>query len=141
MLAGADHVVSPYAIGGHRVASELLSPGISDFIDTVIHAEHDDLWLDVTTVAPDSPLVGKTVAELLQPGRSGTNLVALKGAGDTTFLTNPDQRRRIGALDTLVAAGPQIAVRRLAAQAEGSGRAGADGRRRVRGATIRRGAR
>ena len=41
--AGANRVLSPYAIGGHRMANLALQPNVVDFFDTLINAENPDL--------------------------------------------------------------------------------------------------
>ncbi len=41
--AGADRVLSPYTIGGHRMANLALQPTVVDFFDTLINAENPDL--------------------------------------------------------------------------------------------------
>jgi voltage-gated potassium channel len=118
--AGATHVISPHAIGGQRIMSELLSPGITAFLDTVMHAEQLDLWLEVATVGPTSVLAGQTLGDALPPSRRALNLVALRRAADGVLVTNPPLEARLAAGDTLVALGPPAAVQHLAARALGA---------------------
>jgi voltage-gated potassium channel len=118
--AGATHVVSPYAIGGHRIVAELLSPGITAFFDTVMHAEELDLWLDVSTIAPASPLVGRTLEDALPALRQRVNLVALRQHSDGAFTTNPGADTRLAAGDTLVVIGPQAAIQHIGERAAAS---------------------
>ena len=49
--AGADRVLSPYAIGGHRMANLALQPNVVDFFDTLINAENPDLAVQEVTLA------------------------------------------------------------------------------------------
>lgn len=113
LLAGATHVVSPYAIGGHRIAAELLSPGITAFFDTVVHAHDVDLQLEVATLADDSTLIGRTIGDALPPIKHHLNIVALRHAGDSEFVTNPRHETTLAAGDTLVAIGPGIAMQHI----------------------------
>ena len=46
--AGADRVVSPYAIGGYRVAQAVLRPTVVDFIELATRTEHLDLQIEET---------------------------------------------------------------------------------------------
>lgn len=118
--AGATHVVSPYAIGGHRIVAELLSPGITAFFDSVMHAEELDLWLEVSTIASDSPLAGQALTAVLPASSRGVNLVALRHGATGPFLTNPPPDTRLEAGDTLVVIGPQSAVQHVGERAAGT---------------------
>jgi len=118
--AGATHVVSPYAIGGHRIVSELLSPGITTFIDTIVHAEQLDLWLEAATVASTSVLVGQTLGTAVPSPKEAVNFVALRRGPGQTFITNPPLDAQLAAGDTLVALGPRSAVQQLGARARGA---------------------
>lgn len=61
--AGANRVVSPYQIGGHRLALALLRPVVSDFLDRIF-AFHANIDVDIGQIRleADSPLTGQTVA-------------------------------------------------------------------------------
>jgi voltage-gated potassium channel len=117
--AGATYVVSPYSMGGHRIVSELLSPGITTFLDTVMHAEQLDLWLEVATIDAMSPLAGHTLRDALPQPKPAVNVVAMRQAAGGGYVTNPDLDARLAAGDTLVALGPQAAVQQLGARAMG----------------------
>ncbi len=123
--AGATHVVSPYSMGGHRIVSELLAPGVTTFLDTVMHAEQLDLWLEVATIAATSPMAGRTLREALPSPKHAVNVVAMRRAAGGGYVTNPDLNARLVAGDTLVALGSQAAVQQLGSRA--AGRPGAPG--------------
>lgn len=117
--AGATYVVSPYSIGGHRIVSELLSPGVTTFLDTVMHAEQLDLWLEVATINATSPLAGHSLRDALPQSKHAVNVVAMRQAAAREYVTNPDLNARLAVGDTLVALGPQAAVQQLGARAMG----------------------
>ena len=117
--AGATYVVSPYSIGAHRIVSELLSPGVTTFLDTVMHAEQLDLWLEVATIDATSPLAGHTLRDALPLAKHAVNVVAMRQAAGGAYVTNPSLDARLAAGDTLVALGPQAAVQQLGARAMG----------------------
>jgi voltage-gated potassium channel len=117
--AGATYVVSPYSIGGHRIVSELLSPGVATFLDTVMHAEQLGLWLEVATVGATSPLAGRTLRDALPQPKHAVNVVAMRPAAGGAFVTNPGLDVQLVAGDTLVALGPQATVQQLGARAMG----------------------
>lgn len=76
--AGANRVLSPYAIGGHRMANLALQPNVVDFFDTLINAENPDLAIREVTLAPHSPLIGKTIADAQNMLTDGTVILAIK---------------------------------------------------------------
>ena len=77
-LAGADRVLSPYTIGGHRMAMLALQPGVMEFFDTITKAGDVELAVQEVVVPMNSPLVGKTLVEAQNTLSYGTMLVALK---------------------------------------------------------------
>ena len=79
--AGADRVLSPYAIGGHRMANLALQPNVVDFFDTLINAEIPDLAIQEVTLPVHSPLIGKTIADAQNMLTDGTVLLAIKKPG------------------------------------------------------------
>ena len=62
--AGANRVVTPDSIGGHRLAIALLRPSVHDFLNRIF-SFHADLEIDVGQVASrrDSPFAGQTIAD------------------------------------------------------------------------------
>jgi voltage-gated potassium channel len=104
LRAGANRVVSPYQIGGSRVAQAVLRPTVVDFIELATRTEHMDLQLEETCLAADSPLAGCT----LKDSRLRTDLkviiVAIKKAGGHMNY-NPAPETVLEPGDTLVAIG------------------------------------
>lgn len=77
-LAGADRVLSPYTIAGHRMANLALQPGVIEFFDAITKAGNVELALREVRLAETSPLVGKTIADAQNFLSDGTQIVALK---------------------------------------------------------------
>src|SRR5207244_11840193 len=61
--AGANRVVSPYAIGGFRVAQAVLRPAVVDFIELATRGQHLELQIEETQVRQSSPLAGATLKD------------------------------------------------------------------------------
>jgi voltage-gated potassium channel len=59
--AGADRVISPYAIGGRRMALSALQPLVLDFIDTLAAGRHGEQILAEIVVTQESGLAGLTI--------------------------------------------------------------------------------
>lgn len=80
-LAGADRVLSPYTIGGHRMATLALQPAVVEFLDAVTRAGNIELAVQEVILSPASPLIGKTMVAAQNTMSDGTMIVALKKAG------------------------------------------------------------
>lgn len=77
---GADRVLSPYSIGGHRMANLALQPTVVDFFDTLINAENSDFTVQEVILPAHSPLIGKTIVEAQTMLTDGTIILAIKKA-------------------------------------------------------------
>jgi voltage-gated potassium channel len=76
--AGANRVVSPYAIGGFQVAQAVLRPTVVDFIELATAAEHLELQLEEVQITPRSPLAGTTLKNSRLRQDRGIIIVAIK---------------------------------------------------------------
>jgi voltage-gated potassium channel len=102
--AGADRVVSPYAIGGARVAQAVLRPTVVDFIDLATRSEQVELQMEETLIEPRSKLVGASISNSLLHKKHGIFIVAIKReSGQMVF--NPPGDLLLQAGDTLIALG------------------------------------
>lgn len=110
--AGANRVVSPYLIGGHRLAHAVLRPAVVDFIELATQQEHVDLQLEETTISARSPLAGSNLRDSNIRAELKVIIVAVKKpAGKMLF--NPEPDLRIDAGDILVAIGPREQLDKL----------------------------
>ena len=109
-LAGANRVISPYRIGGRRMASLATRPTAVEFVDTVLSADNGQLLLEDIAVKPGSAWIGRTLVELF-PGGDAAFVLALKREGAMRFRPAPETLLAAG--DELVAAGPPEAIRAL----------------------------
>lgn len=104
LRAGADRVVSPYHIGGLRIAHTILKPAVVDFIEFATKSGNIDLQMEELTVQEGSKLAGFTLDECGIGRDLGIIIVAIKKTtGDMKF--NPTFRTSIKAGDTLIALG------------------------------------
>lgn len=109
-LAGANRVVSPYTIGGRRLASLAMRPTAVEFVDTVLSANNSELMLEDFTIHNGSRWAGKTLSALIADEDEAL-VLALKRAGSMLFRPAPDTMLNAG--DELVAAGPPHAIHAL----------------------------
>ena len=103
--AGANRVVLPYAISGHRMAHALLRPAVLDVIDLATHYRSLELQIEEVAVPADSFCAGSTVQESGVREHLGLIVIAIKKPDDT-MLFNPTAEARIAAGDRLVLMGP-----------------------------------
>ncbi len=102
--AGADRVVSPYYIGGLRIAHTVLKPAVVDFIEFATKSGNIDLQMEEITIQDNSGLVGLTLDECGIGRELGIIVVAIKQvSGEMRF--NPTYRTAIKSGDTLIALG------------------------------------
>jgi voltage-gated potassium channel len=113
--AGADRMVTPEAIGGHRLALALLRPAVHDFFGHVFNfGSEPDVDVGQITISKDTPFSGQTVAGCdLRRVRSVSILAIRTKAG--RFDLNPDADRVIEPEETLIVIGPADAIYELEA--------------------------
>ncbi len=102
--AGADRVVSPYHIGGLRIAHTVLRPTVVDFLEFATGSEHLDIQIEECEVKKDSELAGKTIELCRIRENTGVIIVAIKRA-DGRMEFNPDPKTSIMDGDILIALG------------------------------------
>lgn len=117
--AGANHIVSPYEIGGRRMAALLLKPEMMSFFDVVLQQEQLELGLERIAISQHSVLVGQTLREARLRHATGSLLVGLvhPGAG-LQFNPSGDERFQVG--DELLVMGPTDALETLKNLAQGA---------------------
>jgi len=116
--AGADHIVSPYEIGGRRMAGLLLRPEMMNFFDVVLQQEQLELGLERITIAPESLLVGQSLREARLRHATGGLLVGLVHPG-AELRFNPHGDEKFQAGDELLVMGPSEALAILTNLAQG----------------------
>ena len=100
-LAGADEVLSPYAIGGQRLALSILRPTVTEFLARLVYNEEDKTELEEVYVSEGSEWVGKLLAETKMRGQFGAIVVGIRtSAGELIF--GPSAGQTISAGDALV---------------------------------------
>ncbi|GAG52089.1 unnamed protein product, partial [marine sediment metagenome] len=83
LRAGADRVISPYSIGGRRMALSALQPLMVDFIDTLATGRHGEQILAELEASEESGLAGMTIEGCFQTCPGATVLAVQKASGTT----------------------------------------------------------
>jgi voltage-gated potassium channel len=88
--AGANRVVSPYLIGGKRMAHLLIRPTVIDFIDIAVMENNLGLMMEEARVCAGSSLIGKNLVESNLRRDYGVIIVLIKkNNGDMIFNPMP----------------------------------------------------
>jgi voltage-gated potassium channel len=83
LRAGADRVISPYSIGGRRMALSALQPLMVDFIDTLAAGRHGEQILAELEASEESGLAGMTIEGCFRTCPGATVLAVQKASGAT----------------------------------------------------------
>lgn len=82
-FVGADSVVSPSSIGGLRMASEMIRPTVTGFLDMMLRDTQLNLRIEELTISEQ--YVGKTIADLPLEDLQLTLIMAVREEGRWTY--------------------------------------------------------
>jgi len=94
LRAGANRAISPYAIGGRRLAHLMLSPRVVDFFETAFRRGKQALR--IAGLQPSASAARRAVGALVEAGAAGVTVLAvLRGdqvvrSPDPSFALGPD---------------------------------------------------
>jgi voltage-gated potassium channel len=111
-LAGADRVVQPYQAAGRVMASLMLRPQVTAFVDVVTSASGSDLRFEEIEVTNACGQGGRSIRDLDIRKETGALIVALRKR-DGTFDTTPTPEAVLDVGDVLIAAGTDEELRLL----------------------------
>ena len=102
--AGANNTVSPNEMGGKKLASMLLRPSISHFMDHIIDTANISLEMEEIDIHPESKLCEKKLKDSKIAEKTGLVILAIrKNDASEEFIFNPKA-------DTLLEAGDKMIV-------------------------------
>lgn len=102
--AGADRVMSPYIMGGKRMAWAVLRPAVVDFLESAVYSESLELEISEVTVSAQSEFVNKKLRESGVREKSGATVIAIRTKGGELNISPPPDIE-IGEDDVLIAVG------------------------------------
>ncbi|MFN8546063.1 MAG: potassium channel protein [Candidatus Binatia bacterium] len=115
-LAGADHVISAYHMGGTRLAASILRPNVVDFLELASPTRGEEVAIEELTIPPACPFVSCTVRAVEQEG-GRLRVVGLK-RGEEALRLIPDPDTALAPGDLLLVIGDRESVTQLAARAQ-----------------------
>lgn len=110
--AGVNTVIAANEIGADRMASVILRPNVSRFVEEVLQSHSFDLNLDEVLVEPRSKVAGKTLRDSGLRSKYNAMVVAILGQ-DGKMNFNPPAEATINPGDTLIVMGTQATILRL----------------------------
>ncbi len=110
--AGADRVVQPYSAAGREMATLVLKPQVSAFLDAASVAGGQDLQFEEIEVTQGCEAAQQSIADLHVRERTGALIIALR-RHDGSFDTTPDPEVVLEAGDVMIAVGTAEELRRL----------------------------
>ena len=115
--AGASRVISPYVIGGQRMAHAIVRPAVVDFIELATRSQHLDLQIEEVVLAERSSLGGLPLRDG-ELRKLGVIVVAiLKPSGEMVF--KPGGEAVLASGDKLILLGSREELDRVAEVARG----------------------
>jgi voltage-gated potassium channel len=113
MRAGADRVMSPYTLGGVRMAMAILRPAMLDFIEITTRQQSLELRMEEISICKGSPFITQSLEDSGIRKRYGLIIVAVKkDSGKMIF--NPMANYIIAEGDRLIAMGEDENVKQFA---------------------------
>lgn len=108
--AGANRVINPYQIGGHRMALSLLRPTVHDFLDHIFHfGEGREIEIGQLHVRPHSEFDGKTIATTNLRDDHNVSILAIRDPNGKLQIT-PNPNEKIKPHAELIVIGPPDAI-------------------------------
>ena len=112
-IAGANRTLSPYSVGGRRLASLATQPLIVDFLDIVTRGRTGiEFRLEEFSVPEKSFVANRTIGELKIGDKTGAMILAILSR-EGKFDTTPSAQDTIRPGDTLIVLGTREQVGRL----------------------------
>ncbi len=112
LAAGANKVVSPYRMGGHRIAQIISRPTVTDFLELTTMDPGRNIRMEEVPVHPSSGLVDIALQDSGIRKKLELIIVAIRKPGGE-MLFNPSSQTRLQGGDTVVAIGEKESLERF----------------------------
>ncbi|MBU1140836.1 MAG: potassium channel protein [Proteobacteria bacterium] len=110
--AGANRVISPYSIGGKRMAHAVVRPNVINFLEMTMQVDEYNLQMEEMPVSDNAELQGKTLMESNIRNDFNIIVIGIKRR-DGTMLFNPRPDTLILARDILIVLGKKAQIASL----------------------------
>jgi voltage-gated potassium channel len=111
--AGADRVVSPYGIGGKQMATLMLKPLVSDYLDVVTSGGELEFRMEELELTPVCCAIGQSIEDMAVRKRTGATILAVRHGQTGVFDSNPSPEVVLEPGDTIIAIGTPAEIIKL----------------------------
>lgn len=109
--AGADKIISPNHIGGHRMAMAILKPTAIELIDTLFAPHNLEIQLEEVRVTDKSPTAHRQIQDVFDRRIANVIVVAIIRKGNA--IMNPSSEETLLPDDVLVLIGSSVELEKL----------------------------
>jgi voltage-gated potassium channel len=110
--AGADVVLTPYAMAGSQLAHAMLRPHVVEFLDFAKTSMGPKITIEQLCVPPGTEFVSLPLGQLMELRQPGVIVLAIRTRGGETIF-NPPADARIAAGDFLIVMGERSNLQQL----------------------------
>lgn len=110
--AGANRVITPNEVSGRRMATMVMHPVVSDYLDIVTHGDDVEFRLQEVSVPSSGALAGKTIRDACIRDVTGAYVLAIQSPNGR-INTNPPADAVMNASDKLVVLGTEEQLKAL----------------------------
>ena len=103
-MAGADQVMSPYVMGGKRMATAVLRPNVLDFLELAMHTDDLRMMIEELVIGPGSKMIDSTIATSNLRKATGVTIIAVKKTSGR-MVANPSADEVLHEGDVLIVLG------------------------------------
>ena len=103
-MAGANRVMSPYVMGGRRMATAVIRPNVLDFLELAMHTDEVQIMIEEIAVEEDSCFVGLSLMQSHLRNRTGVTVIGIKRPNNK-IVANPGADEVLRAGDVLIVLG------------------------------------
>lgn len=111
--AGANQVVSPYGIGGKRMATLMLKPLVSDYLEVMTGGGELAFLVEEFQLQGDCCAIGQSIQTLDVRRRTGATILAVQRADSGAMDTNPSPVSLLDPGDRIIAIGTPEEIGKL----------------------------
>ena len=111
--AGADSVVTPYGLGGRHMATLMLKPLVSDYLEVVTGGGELQFRVEELELAGECCVIGRSIGDLEVRTRTGATILAVRRAASGAFDTNPAPESHLFTGDRIIAIGTPAQITKL----------------------------
>jgi voltage-gated potassium channel len=111
--AGADNVVTPYGLGGKRMATLMLKPLVSDYLEVVTGEGQLEFRMEEMELSGECCAIGPSIGDLDVRKRTGATILAVRRGATGVFDTNPSPDSHLNSGDRIIAIGTPKQITKL----------------------------